>query len=174
MKHWKCATNSESTLIWRFIVRQNRVMKYITKIGQNTGILKTSKKVHTKAIIVDFETEYQNLNSGSLLMKGRNSSFTLVGNSGPSSDSKIRARGIILVYYETIWIVVSQSKFYYKNTSRIILISTCQAYKKVKENTDPQSLPLLDQFLVRGKQWINSSGICPEHKWLCTNPAWMY
>lgn len=68
-------------------MRQKRVMKYITRIGQNTGTLKTSKKVQKRAIIVDLQTEYQNLNSGSLLMKGRNSSLTLVGSSGPSSDS---------------------------------------------------------------------------------------
>lgn len=74
-------------MIWRFIVRQKRVMKYITSIGQNTGTLKSSKKVQNSAIMVDFETEYQNLNSGNLLMKGRNSSFTFVGSSGPSSDS---------------------------------------------------------------------------------------
>lgn len=63
------------------------MMKYITRIGQNTGTLKTSKKVQNTAMTVDFETEYQNLNSGSRLIKGRNSSLTLVGNSGPSSDS---------------------------------------------------------------------------------------
>ena len=57
-------------------------------MGQNTGMLKTSKKVQTTAITVDLETEYQNLNSGSLLIKGRNSSLTFVGSSGPSSDSK--------------------------------------------------------------------------------------
>lgn len=57
-------------------------------MGQNTGMLKTSKKVQTTAITVDLETEYQNLNSGNLLIKGRNSSLTLVGSSGPSSDSK--------------------------------------------------------------------------------------
>jgi len=70
------------------MVRQNSVMKYITRMGQNTGMLKTSKKVQTTAITVDLETEYQNLNSGNLLIKGRNSSLTLVGSSGPSSDSK--------------------------------------------------------------------------------------
>ncbi len=64
------------------------MMKYITSIGQNTGTLNTSKKVQNTAITVDFETEYQNLNSGSRLINGRNSSLTFVGNSGPSSDSK--------------------------------------------------------------------------------------
>ena len=77
-----------TTFIWRFIVRQNNVMKYITRIGQKTGTLKTSKKVQKRAITVDLETEYQNLNSGSLLINGRNSSFALVGNSGPSTDSE--------------------------------------------------------------------------------------
>lgn len=74
------------TLICRFIVMQNSVMKYMTKIGQNTGILKHSKNVQIKAIIVLLLTEYQNLNSGSRLMNGLNSSFARVGNSGPSSS----------------------------------------------------------------------------------------
>ncbi len=64
------------------------MMKYITRIGQKTGTLKTSKNVQNTAITVDLETEYQNLNSGSLLINGRNSSFAFVGNSGPSSDSE--------------------------------------------------------------------------------------
>lgn len=59
-------------------------MKYITSIGQNTGMLKQSNKVNIMATIVDFVTEYQNLNSGNLLINGLNSSFDLVGNSGPS------------------------------------------------------------------------------------------
>lgn len=67
---------------------QNNVMKYITSIGQNTGMLKQSNSVHIMATIVDFVTEYQNLNSGNLLINGLNSSFDLVGNSGPS-PSKI-------------------------------------------------------------------------------------
>lgn len=66
---------------------QNNVMKYITSIGQNTGMLKQSKNVHIMATTVDFVTEYQNLNSGNLLMNGLNSSFDLVGNSGPSASA---------------------------------------------------------------------------------------
>ena len=77
----------EQTLICLFIVMQNRVMKYITKIGQKTGMLKNSKKEHTKAIVVALVAEYQNLNSGSRLMKGRNSSFCEVGRPGPSSSA---------------------------------------------------------------------------------------
>lgn len=38
-----------------------------------------------KAIKVDLVTLYQNLNSGSRRMNGRNSSFALVGRLGPSS-----------------------------------------------------------------------------------------
>ena len=48
------------------MVMQNKVIKYITRIGQNTGMLKKSKNVHRKAIAVAFVAEYQNLNSGSL------------------------------------------------------------------------------------------------------------
>jgi hypothetical protein len=69
------------------MVIQKRVIKYMTRIGQNTGMLKQSKNVHITAITVDFVTEYQNLNSGSRRMNGRNSSFALVGSSGPSSTT---------------------------------------------------------------------------------------
>lgn len=62
---------------------QNNVIKYITKIGQNTGTLNTSKNVQIIAITVLFVIAYQNLNSGKRLINGRNSSFDLVGNSGP-------------------------------------------------------------------------------------------
>lgn len=63
-------------------------MKYITKIGQNTGMLKKSNIVQHKAMTVDLVTEYQNLNSGSRLMNGLNSSFDFVGSSGPSPSEK--------------------------------------------------------------------------------------
>lgn len=66
---------------------QNNVMKYITNIGQNTGMLNISKNVQTSAITVLFEIAYQNLNSGKRRINGRNSSFDLVGNSGPLSSA---------------------------------------------------------------------------------------
>ena len=75
---------SVPTFICRFMVMQKRVMKYITKIGQNTGTLKSSKKVQQNAMTVALVAEYQNLNSGSRRMNGRNSSFCLVGSSIPS------------------------------------------------------------------------------------------
>ncbi len=62
-------------------------MKYITRIGQNTGTLNTSKNVQTSAITDDFVIAYQNLNSGNRRMNGRNSSLFLVGSSGPSGSS---------------------------------------------------------------------------------------
>lgn len=76
-----------NTLICLFIVIQNNVMKYITRIGQNTGILKASTKVQQKAIKVLLVTDSQNLNSGNRLMNGLNSSLALVGNAGPFSSS---------------------------------------------------------------------------------------
>lgn len=45
------------TMIWRFIVRHVRTMKYMTRIGQNTGTSNTSKKVQKKAKVVDFIVE---------------------------------------------------------------------------------------------------------------------
>jgi len=73
---------------------QNNVIKYITNIGQNTGMLNTSKNVQIIPMTVLLEIAYQNLNSGSLRMNGRNSSFDLVGSSGPCSSSKSRAGSI--------------------------------------------------------------------------------
>merc|ERR1719427_1895736 len=71
-----------------FMVIQNKVIKYITRIGQNTGTLNSSKKVQKNPITVAFVAEYQNLNSGRRRMNGRNSSFCFVGKtSGPSSSS---------------------------------------------------------------------------------------
>lgn len=87
------------TRICRFIVIQNRVMKYMTRMGQNTGTLKTSKNVQTSAIVVDFVIAYQNLNSGNRRMNGRNSSLLRVGNAGPSGSSA--AIKILLVTQET-------------------------------------------------------------------------
>lgn len=66
---------------------QNNVMKYITKMGQNTGTLKQSKNVQIRAITVLLLMEYQNLNSGNRLTNGLNSSFALVGSSGPFSSA---------------------------------------------------------------------------------------
>ena len=73
------------------MVRTNNVMKYMTRIGQNTGIFKKSKKVQQIAISVAFVMLYQNLNSGRRLMKGRNSSFTFVGRDSPSSINEKKA-----------------------------------------------------------------------------------
>ena len=67
------------------MVMQNSVMKYITRIGQKTGMLKNSKKVQKKAMRVALVAEYQNLNSGRRRMKGRNSSDCFVGSWRPSS-----------------------------------------------------------------------------------------
>jgi hypothetical protein len=66
---------------------QKRVIKYMTRIGQNTGTLNTSKNEQKIAMVVDLVIAYQNLNSGNRRMKGRNSSLLLVGSSGPSGSS---------------------------------------------------------------------------------------
>lgn len=67
-------------------------MKYMTRIGQNTGISNTSKNVQNPPIIVLLVIAYQNLNSGRRRMNGRNSSFDRVGSSGPISSTKIRKK----------------------------------------------------------------------------------
>ena len=48
----------------------NNTMKYISKIGQNTGMSNIVKNVMKKAVHVALIQEYQNLNSGSLRAKG--------------------------------------------------------------------------------------------------------
>lgn len=75
------------TLICLFIVIQNKVIKYMTNIGQNTGILKASMNVQHRATNVLLVTESQNLNSGSRRINGLNSSVALVGKAGPLSSS---------------------------------------------------------------------------------------
>lgn len=72
-------------LICRFIVRKNSRKKYITKIGQKTGMFRASKQVQNMAIRTAFVAAYQNLNSGNLRINGRNSSLDFVGRDGPSS-----------------------------------------------------------------------------------------
>jgi len=46
------------TLICRFIVRTKRMQKYMTRIGQKTGTLNISKKVHIVAITMALVHEY--------------------------------------------------------------------------------------------------------------------
>lgn len=41
-------------MICRFIVRKVRMKKYMTKMGQNTGMSNSSKNVQENAKIVDF------------------------------------------------------------------------------------------------------------------------
>lgn len=97
------------TMICLFIVMLKRMIKYITRIGQNTGILKIGNRVSTKATttalvpeylqispssspITCYVNTYQNLNSGSLLTNGLNSWLALVGSAGPSSVIKTVTR----------------------------------------------------------------------------------
>ena len=46
------------TFICLFIVRVKRIMKYMTRIGQNTGMLRASKHVHIVATRIAFVNEY--------------------------------------------------------------------------------------------------------------------
>ena len=46
------------TRICLFIVITNRMIKYMTKIGQNTGILNASKNVHIIAMTTALVPEY--------------------------------------------------------------------------------------------------------------------
>ena len=56
------------------MVRKNKKQKYITRIGQKTGISKDSKRVQPRATPVAHMELYQNLNSGRRRMNGLNSS----------------------------------------------------------------------------------------------------
>lgn len=81
------------------MVMANRVIKYMTRMGQKTGTLNSSKKVQTVPMTVLLVTAYQNLNSGSRRMNGLNSPpldpLLCVGNSGPSSLSKSSSGSIL-------------------------------------------------------------------------------
>lgn len=40
------------------MVRVKRIKKYMTRMGQNTGMLRASKKVQIMAIVIAFVNEY--------------------------------------------------------------------------------------------------------------------
>lgn len=89
------------------MVIPNRVKKYNTRIGQNTGMLNMSNNVQNIAIetafvdeclqknslinksIDNYNLKYQNLNSGKRRMKGLNSSLAFTGNDIPSAEINI-------------------------------------------------------------------------------------
>lgn len=70
------------------LVSPNRISQYITSTGQKTGKLKISNQLHINPSNMALVAAYQNLNSGSLLTKGLNSSFCFVG-SPPAVPSSI-------------------------------------------------------------------------------------
>jgi hypothetical protein len=67
---------------------KNSTKKYISRIGQKTGMSKIEKKVMTMHIAVPLAHANQNLNSGSLRVNGLNSfpSLADVGRDGPDSE----------------------------------------------------------------------------------------
>jgi len=74
-------------MICRFIVIKNKTKKYISKMGQKTGISKTEKNVMNMEVIVPLVHAIQNLNSGRRRVNGRYSlpSFSVDGRPGPLS-----------------------------------------------------------------------------------------
>mmetsp|Transcript_1752 Transcript_1752/g.3703 ORF Transcript_1752/g.3703 Transcript_1752/m.3703 type:complete len:98 (-) Transcript_1752:330-623(-) len=74
-------------MICRFIVMKNKTKKYISRIGQKTGMSNTEKKVMTMDVNVPLVHASQNLNSGRRRANGRYSlpSFSVVGRPGPLS-----------------------------------------------------------------------------------------
>ena len=83
---------------------KNRMKKYINRIGQNTGISKTEKKVINKHVAVPFVQANQNLNSGSLLANGLYSlpSLAVVGNPGESVGSSKGDKNAIKLFKRKI------------------------------------------------------------------------
>jgi len=73
--------------ICRFIVMKNKTKKYMSKIGQNTGISNTEKKVMTMEVNVPLVHASQNLNSGRRRANGLYSlpSLAVVGRLCPLS-----------------------------------------------------------------------------------------
>lgn len=129
------------TLICRFIVMQNSVMKYMTRMGQKTGTLNTSKNVQIIAIVVDFVMAYQNLNSGSRRMNGLNSSLLLVGNAGPSGSSA-------KIEWWCWWSAGASSKMAFKSY--------------------PNPNPATDRFSVLRRRWTGWDDKCRVHTLQCT------
>lgn len=69
------------------LVNENSIRKYTTSTGQKTGTLNIENHVQKKLMAIALVAECQNLNSGSRLMKGRNSSSFFVGSEEPVSPS---------------------------------------------------------------------------------------
>lgn len=72
------------------LVKANSKIQYITSTGQKTGKSKIENQLQKKLMTIALVAECQNLNSGSRLMKGRNSWSCFVGrllspSSNPSS-----------------------------------------------------------------------------------------
>jgi len=61
------------------LVKANRINQYTTKTGQKTGRSNMENHEQTNPMATAFVAEYQNLNSGSRLTNGRNSSSCFVG-----------------------------------------------------------------------------------------------
>lgn len=61
------------------MVMTKRMIQYITRTGQKTGILKISNQAQKNPIAMARVALCQNLNSGNRRMKGRNSSSAFVG-----------------------------------------------------------------------------------------------
>lgn len=65
------------------------MIQYMTRTGQNTGILNIVNHVQKKPIAMALVAECQNLNSGNLRTKGRNSCDSFVGRPPPASPSSM-------------------------------------------------------------------------------------
>lgn len=91
-------------IICLFIVMKKRTKKYMTKIGQKTGMSKKEKNVIQIAIHVPLAHANQNLNSGSLRAKGLNSlpSLLVCGSLGPSLGSSRGDRNAMKLFKRKI------------------------------------------------------------------------
>ena len=67
---WCVHTGHKPTFIWRFMVIVKRMMKYMTRMGQNTGMFKASKNVHIMPISIALVAEYLHTNTGPLTSLG--------------------------------------------------------------------------------------------------------
>ena len=76
-------------LICLRIVTKNSAQKYTSRIGQKTGTSNSGNSVATSEAATERALAHQNLNSGSLRWKGRNSSERWEGRVGPSSSGSI-------------------------------------------------------------------------------------
>ena len=83
--HCSLLAHTSVSFSHHLLVNAKRISQYITSTGQKTGRSKMVNQVQMNDTTIILVAECQNLNSGSLLTNGLNSSSCFVGSDWPSS-----------------------------------------------------------------------------------------